>query len=286
MILVTGASGLVGSAIFRVFSETYKVVGTSFSSLNNDLLKIDLLDENEVNKFFLEYDFTIIIHCASIIASKNSNISSIEQYSKNIKMISNILNNISDKTKVINISGTAIYDLNGEASLDEDSVIKSETLYQLSKQHTEELLQTFYKNNNKYILNIRISSPYSTHKISDTILYKFVTSAIENNKITLWGSGERTQAFTNVDIFAIDLVSLLNKNVFGTYNYVNITKLSMKELAYKIKSFKKNIEIIFVDKIDVEDNYRTSINIDKISSIINIKSTLDEDIKYILGTVV
>lgn len=283
MILVTGASGLVGNAIFREVIKYNEVIGTSFSFSNHNFTKINLLNKDEVNALFKKYHFSMIIHCSAIIPSKVENLSNIQQYSKNIKMVTNILGYISNKIKFINISSTGIYDLRGHGSLNELSILKSETMYQLSKQHIEELLQIFYKDKKNNFLNIRIASPYSVNKISDTVLYKFINNAKKDNLITLWGSGKRTQAFTNVDNFASDLSILIKQNIFGIYNYINTHKLSMKELAYKIKLFKKDLKIKLIDKEDPEEECQTSINIEKLLKIINIGDTLEDDIKCILG---
>lgn len=284
MILITGASGLVGNAIFQELIKNNEVIGTSFLCSTDEFRKIDLLDENQVRDFFVKYEFSTIIHCATVIPSKIKNLTDVEQYIQNIKITTNILNHISTQTKFVNISSTAIYNLEGNYSLDELSKIKCDTLYQLSKQHIENLIKTYYMKNKINFLNIRISSPYSMYTESDTILYKFINSANYCDEIILWGSGKRTQAFTNINCFASDLTILLKHNIFGTYNYVNTTKISMKELAYKINFFVNSIEIKYIDKQDPEDNCRTSINIDKLSKVINIKNNIDDDIKYILST--
>ena len=54
---VTGASGVLGSAVFSAFKEgtVYDVKGLAYSRTNGELVKIDLTNEDEVVAFFEEY---------------------------------------------------------------------------------------------------------------------------------------------------------------------------------------------------------------------------------------
>jgi len=282
MILITGASGLVGEAIYSEIINRHQIVGTSFSSSNTNFIKIDLTNKNDVANLFKKYNFTIVIHCAIIIPTDILNTNAMEEYNGNVRMVANILDNISVNTRFINISGTAIYDLKGDNALSETANIKCETLYQLAKQHIEDILYIYYKNNISNFLNIRISSPYSIKRVSDTVLYKFINSAKYYNKIILWGSGKRTQAFTNIKTFAEDLSLLLDNKFYGTYNYVTTSRISMQDLAKRISSIKKDLIVKYSGKLDPEDENRTSIDVSSISRYIRQRDTLNDDIIFIM----
>ncbi len=283
MILITGASGLVGSEIFNSLCADYDVIGTSYSSPNEKLLNVDLLNLDEVKLLCNEYKFTRIIHCATIIPSKAGNLDEVTIYDRNLAMVLNLLKCISPVVKFINISTTSLYDLKGKNNLNEFSKKDCETLYQLSKKNLEELLENFYKTNNENYLNFRISSPYSVNKKSDTILYTFINKAKANIDLTLWGSGNRVQSFTNVETFSKDLIVMLKKNCCGTYNYVTTNKISMKDFVYMIKSFSPQVKIKFIEKKDPEEECQCAIDTTKLLNIIKVNDNLKNDIKYILG---
>lgn len=280
MILITGASGIVGEAIFNKFAAIYEVRGLAHTKNRKNMICVDLTDPSSVKQIFEKQQIDAVIHCAANIPARFKGPDS-EIYIKNIQMAVNILTNITNRIRFINISTTSLYKLDKNGPLDEDTEINCGTFYQLSKKHIEGILHLFYKGT-KNLLNIRISSPYSVNRTSDTVLYRFIKSASENNRIELWGSGGRTQSFTNVDSLASAVLQLFNGEANGDFNYVTTSGISMSELAEKIKRHKKDVRIQRTDKIDPEENNRTSINTSKIAAYVNIEDALDGDIRSIM----
>ncbi|KAF8966573.1 hypothetical protein BDZ97DRAFT_1806924 [Flammula alnicola] len=65
-IAVTGASGVLGSAILRAFqSKTFDVVGLANSRAGDKLQKLDLTNREEVDAFFKNFKPDWVIHCAA-----------------------------------------------------------------------------------------------------------------------------------------------------------------------------------------------------------------------------
>ncbi len=65
-IMITGASGLLGRAIFeKLFTDSFNILGTSFSRYNEELLSLDLTDFDLVRKCVEKFQPDIIIHCAA-----------------------------------------------------------------------------------------------------------------------------------------------------------------------------------------------------------------------------
>ncbi|KAL1461068.1 hypothetical protein WDU94_012999 [Cyamophila willieti] len=63
---LTGASGLLGRAIFKKFQqEGWNVYGTAFSRVNKDLHKVDITQESELSNSIKEFHPDIIIHTAA-----------------------------------------------------------------------------------------------------------------------------------------------------------------------------------------------------------------------------
>lgn len=282
MILVTGASGLVGKAISARFAQSYSVIGTSFSNKEKELISLNLTDEIKVKEFFQKYAIEGVIHCAAIIPSRSGALPDVFKYFKNVQMVCNILSNITDKIRFVNISTTALYRSCKRVESCEDSDILCTTPYLLSKSHVEEILHLFYSRTEN-LLNIRIASPYSVGMESDTVLYKFIRSALEKNVINVWGSGRRSQAFTNVDSLAVVLESLFPKTVSGSFNYVTTKSISMADLAKKIKGVKRDVIILRHKCNDPEEDSRTMISVEKISRLVKIEDSIDEDIADILS---
>lgn len=62
-ILITGASGLIGSTISEHLEKKHKVIKTDISC-NEGTCTLDVTDENQVAEFFLNNMFDTVIHCA------------------------------------------------------------------------------------------------------------------------------------------------------------------------------------------------------------------------------
>ena len=71
--MIVGASGFLATYIAELFSEKYKVFGAdiveSVNTALRDFYKLDFTDNNEVELFFKENKFDIIINCAAIVNS-------------------------------------------------------------------------------------------------------------------------------------------------------------------------------------------------------------------------
>ena len=67
-VVITGASGLLGRAILSKFlnSNSYdKVIGTAFSRSGENLVKVDLTDLEQIEKFVQETRPDVLIHSAA-----------------------------------------------------------------------------------------------------------------------------------------------------------------------------------------------------------------------------
>ncbi|KAJ3102148.1 Methionine adenosyltransferase 2 subunit beta [Physocladia obscura] len=66
-VVVTGASGLLGRAVYKALIATnkYNVVGTKFSRQNDTYVKLDITNRAELHTFFDFYRPAAVIHCAA-----------------------------------------------------------------------------------------------------------------------------------------------------------------------------------------------------------------------------
>jgi len=66
-VVVTGASGVLGSVVFKAFKEdNHDVRGLAYSRGNDELIKIDLTNEQEVATFLETFRPDWVIHCAAV----------------------------------------------------------------------------------------------------------------------------------------------------------------------------------------------------------------------------
>ncbi|KAL0077766.1 hypothetical protein F4703DRAFT_1933649 [Phycomyces blakesleeanus] len=65
-VIVTGASGLLGRAVYKQLkAANIDVVGTAYSRAKNGLVKLDLANESELEAFIAEQKPNAIVHCAA-----------------------------------------------------------------------------------------------------------------------------------------------------------------------------------------------------------------------------
>jgi S-adenosylmethionine synthetase len=64
MIVITGASGLLGRAVMDVFPSN-ETIGIGFSRAVHPIIKLNLLQHDEVTNFFNFHKPCIVIHCAA-----------------------------------------------------------------------------------------------------------------------------------------------------------------------------------------------------------------------------
>ncbi|XP_024915828.1 methionine adenosyltransferase 2 subunit beta isoform X2 [Cynoglossus semilaevis] len=65
-VLVTGATGLLGRAVYKEFQNNgWVVVGTGYRRARPRLLRCDLTDEDAVRELLHEYKPDVIVHCAA-----------------------------------------------------------------------------------------------------------------------------------------------------------------------------------------------------------------------------
>ena len=109
-----------------------------------------------------------------------------------------------------------------------------------------------YKNN--YKCDIRIARIFNTYgpKMNPNdgrVISNFIVQALKEESITIYGDGKQTRSFCYVDDLINGLTSLMNSNYQEPINIGNEFELSIKELAYKIKSkINPNIKINYLTR--------------------------------------
>lgn len=272
-IYVTGANGFIGKYLINYFKkfDKYKVLGVSHSNKNyflNDIIYTDYKDikwlENILRKS------SILIHTAAYIPKEKGNYSNKETFhiNSNIdKFITNAFLGFADK--VIYFSSVAIYGYSYKdiINITEQSPVNILDYYSKSKLFGERVIRENYRNK-EYIL--RLSSPYGIGKNNIGILEKTIYSAINNEQIEIYGSGNRTQDYIYIsDICKVIHIIIDTKIENGVYNLASGMPCNMSQLIkIIIDTFKSNSNVLIINK-----NETPSISIDnaKICKKMNIE---------------
>lgn len=272
-ILLTGASGFIGTAINNKFCNKYKIIGLSRRrSGKKNTIKINL--EDKYLNQFEDYKFDIIIHCASQLTNKEDFLP-LDVFKKNIKITENMIT-ITKKTKpklFINLSTIAVYpNISGEYK--ENSIVhpsqNTEGLYGLSKFCSEELLSFSLKGTKTKVVNLRLGQTIGKGMRKDRVYSMMVNELKEKNIINVYGNGERISGFLSINYLLEKIENIINhKGIEGTFNLVE-NNISYYDLAKTIiKEHGNNNSSIKIISSGV--NSKVKINSYKIEKCLNEK---------------
>lgn len=209
--LVTGASGLVGSAIDKIFSGN-KILHTT----NN----CDLRNTEKSNYYFLENNPVHVIHCAAKVGGLGGNMNyKGEFFYDNIMINTNVLESsrINGVEKVVSFLSTCIFPDDVEYPLTEDKIHlgpphNSNYPYAYAKRMLDIQTRAYRE---QYGLNYVSVVPTNIYGINDnfsienghvipTLIHKLYLSQKNKTDFVVWGTGKPLREF----IYSKDVADL------------------------------------------------------------------------------
>ena len=144
-ILITGASGFVGSRVVARWRNEYAVLAPSHSEL-------DITDRGSVDSYFLQHTPDVVVHLAAISNTGYCEQNSDESYRVNVEGAANIARAAAlCRAKLIFFSSDQVYNGNVESGLlNEDVPVAPENVYGRHKLEAEE--RVLYFNPNSVVL--------------------------------------------------------------------------------------------------------------------------------------
>ncbi len=152
------------------------------------------------------------------------------------------------------------------------------TVYHVTKR-TQELLADYAS---KYLglktISFRISSPVGVGVNPKTIFPVFVSHALNNKRIELYGKGTRKQTYIHVNDISQAIFKALTANAEGVYNLSSFNLISNEDLARRcIEVLGSNSEIYFNGIDDPMDDYVWDVSLEKIMADIGYVPEKDID---------
>ena len=265
MILITGANGLIGHAVCEVFNErNIPVIGVmhtdSGSHFKWETISVDLASQ-KLNKCIpSEIKIDLVVHCAAKIPESFTSDSDAKCAKINYLIDQNVLEFCVDNDVALcYMSSTSLY---GESFIvkDENTALKLENDYSIEKYEIENKIIKACQN---YCI-LRINAPYGARQKNNTVLNLFISNALENKDLIIFGKGLREQDFTAVEDIANAVFCYFEKLISGVYVIATGFSISMKSLAELIlKTYpesKSEIKSVSVDKVEVGFNSRFDIS--------------------------
>lgn len=290
-ILVTGATGFIGSAIFRrLKAKGYAVDGLSLHGGEVDgetIGNVNLTSEESLISYTKGKSYKAIFHIAASIPKSFDLSVSEDCFYPNIFSVKNILK-LALRLKgchVLYASSASIYGDNQEVPLSEISTPMPNNYYALSK-YVGELLCQLYSGRLPVTV-LRISSPYGPGYKRQTVINIFCKEALRSIDINLFGSGKRSQDFIYIDDIVDAFVLSFKNCCTGVFNLCAEISISMHDLAKMVVSLApaSKSKIVFSEQPDPQESFRGVYSLDKASKVLGFSPiiTIEEGLKRTLS---
>ena len=248
-ILVTGASGLLGSAVCKVLKEK------QFNYIEHNSKICNLLDKNQVNPYFksLKQNFNIdtVIHCAAEVGGvlKNTQYKE-EMFINNININNNVFDACNEQKifNFVNILSTCLFPNNAQYPLTPEQINNNDPHnsafgYALAKRLSYNFVNSYNRVFNKNWINIIPTNIYGINDnfnllnshVIPALIRKAYDCKINNEDYVIWGDGESLRQF----IFSEDLAKLIiwtldNWKSNEPFMAVNPKEYAIKDIAFMI----------------------------------------------------
>lgn len=261
-ILVTGGAGFIGHHLVRnLLDQSHEVAVvdnfTNYGIIPEDEMKAlhdirlaripesvvyrtDIIDFKSLHNAFSEFKPDIVVHCAAYPRAKVIDANPSEGIAVLTTGLTNILNCCKefDIQRFVYVSSSMVYgDVKYVAH--EDHKCKPNGIYSVLKYAGEITSKDFCKANNIECRIVRPSSVYGPYDINDRVVSKFMSAAINGEKLVVHGSKERLD-FTYIDDVVDGLSrittseSMSNRQIYNISYGVGRTIKEAAELIVKI----------------------------------------------------
>jgi len=242
-ILVTGASGFMGSNVCRRLSSAgHHVIGISRSGawscpresqIGHPLgsAEIDLRDPFSLAKSVTNRP-DVVIHLAAVLPKTFTGSDATDSGKANLRIDENVLLASREfEAAVVYASSTSVYGFGTGEIKTESSPPYPSGPYAAGKLASERIGKEILQNAGLPFAVLRISAPYGSDQCAETVMKSFVERALKGLPLLYHGTGSRRQDFIHItDVTeALAKAALLKKS--GTYNICYGESVSMKELA-------------------------------------------------------
>jgi GDP-L-fucose synthase len=245
-ILIAGATGLAGSAIYReLLNLGEKVVGISSKD-------VDLLDRKATFEYLKNLKPKVVIDAAAKVGGISSNNNfPVEFLSENIQIQTNLMDasHSAGIEKFVFLASSCVYPKNCPQPIKEEYVLTgplepTNSAYAMAKLAGIELIKSYRRQFGHKWISVMPTNLYGPNDNFDlesshvfpALIRKFIDAKNSGAKsVTLWGSGKPRREFLHADDLAKAIVVCLEK--YDSDQHINIgtgLDLTIEELSLKI----------------------------------------------------
>lgn len=302
-ILITGGAGFVGSSLAERLvadPENFVVVVDNLQTGstaklpkvdygNFKFIKADVNDFNDISSVFYVYKFDYVFHYAALVGVKRTLANPVKVLN-DITGIKNVLN-LSKNTCVKRVYYSSSSEVYGEPveypQNEHTTPLNSRLPYAIVKNVGEAYLRSYHQEYNLDFTIFRFFNTYGPKQSVDFVMSKFLSAALKNKDITIYGDGSQTRTFCYIDDNIETSINAFSQNKFvnDVINIGSEKETSIIDLAHMIKDLTNSkSKIIHLPPLKDGDMTRRKPDNTKMLQLLNRPlTTLEDGIKQILG---
>lgn len=240
-VFVSGASGLVGSHVMRVFKEAgYEVVGTHFSYPTADTVYFDTLNlENEKNFDVLGFHPDVVVHCGALTHVDYAEENEMESFDQTVKTTQNLLE-VAQRMDSVFVFLSTDYVFNGHLGpYTEPATPRPLNVYGEHKLIAEK----FIVNNWDKHLILRVTNVYGEEERGKNFVARIAKLAQENEETTLNLPVDQFANPTYAGDIAKAIELLIAKDKSGIFHFGATDYMNRVTLAKTVLDYYKNTTV-------------------------------------------
>jgi UDP-glucose 4-epimerase len=287
-ILVTGGAGFVGSALVSKLTEdksNFVVVVDNLLTGHQDniplasrknllFIKEDVNNIKEISDIFARYSFDYVFHYAAIVGVQRTLANPI-LVMNDIVGLRNIMS-LSKNTGVKRVfysSSSEVYGEPVELPQNEHTTpLNSRLPYAIVKNVGEAYLKSYKKEFDMDYTIFRFFNTYGPAQSREFVISNFISRALRNEEITIFGDGSQTRTFCHIDDNISTTINAFYKDLFVN-DVVNIgsdVEITILDLAKKVIALTKSkSKIQFIPPLDEGDMSRRNPDTKKMRTLLD-----------------
>jgi UDP-glucose 4-epimerase len=251
---------------------------------NVRFIKADVNDLSDISAIFHTFNFDYVFHYAAVVGVKRT-IANPVMVLNDLNGIRNLLN-LCKNTGVKRVYFSSSSEVYGEPvefpQNEHTTPLNSRLPYAIVKNVGEAYLRSYYQEFGLEFTIFRFFNTYGKKQSTDFVMSKFLTAALNNQDITIYGDGSQTRTFCYIDdnIDACLNAFYNNEIVNDVANIGNDYEITILDLARKIIDVSgSKSKIIFLPALKEGDMTRRCPDITVMKKLLDRRmTTLEEGI--------